>query len=189
MPTIEQKIGRPLGLSGISGADNLNQLLGREPLNTSTNEPEVQSPSNMPSETQDVGNVPYSTNTNFQEHEFMRSNLRPKNPNINPNIRTTTKSYGTAKFGEYQDPWSNASRSPWGIYGTDRPNAAEGIWGDYQARQRSVMGTVPGAFRGMEQIGDDRLNQYSNVMFNPNVKSDIGLNDMYENFYNQQGII
>ena len=148
MPTIEQKIGRSTGLvgrpvghgtisyGGISGADNLNQLLGREPLNPSTNEPEVQSPSNMPSETQDVGNVPYSTNTNFQEHEFMRNNLVTRPTQINPNVRTTTQNLGTHTFGEYQDAWSNASKPMWGRYGENRPNAAEGIWGDYQARQR-----------------------------------------------------
>ncbi len=134
-------------------------------------------------------NVPYSTNANFQEHEFMRNNLRANTPNNNPNIRTTTQNFGTAEFGEYQDPWSNASKSKWGRYGEERPDAGDGIWGDHLARQRSVMGTVPGAFRGEQQINDDRINQHSNVLFNPNVKSDIGLNSMYENFYNQQGII
>ncbi len=150
----------------------------------------MQSPSNVPSETQNVGDVPYSTNENYQEHDFMRNNLVAKPSQINPNVRSTTQNLGTHTFGEYQDAYSNASAPQWGRYGEDRPNAAEGIWGDYETRQRSVLGTVPGAFRGYgQEFNDDRQNQFNNILFNPEVKSDQGLNEMYGNFYNQQGIV
>jgi hypothetical protein len=54
----------------------------------------------------------------------------------------------------------------------------------------SSLGEVAGAFRGgpNENI-DDRQNQFNNLLFNPNVKSDQGLNEQYESFYNTQGIV
>ncbi len=133
---------------------------------------------------QDINNVSYSTNPNYVEQQNMMrglANMAPRRANMaNRNVRRTTQKFGTAEFGEYQDKYS--TRDP-------RLNAGIGIYGDFFDRQRSVMGTIPGAFRGEQQIGDDRIAQHNNTVFNPNVRSDVGMNDIYENFYNQQGIV
>ncbi len=143
---------------------------------------------------QDVGNVGYSTNQNYLEHQNMAGGLGStlaRRANVgNRNVRTATQKFGTAEFGEYQDKYSTRKNNPHSAgIGGGRINAGDGIYGDFFDRQRSVMGTVPGAFRGEQQIGDDRLAQHNNTIFNPNVRSDVGMNDMYENFYNQQGIV
>jgi len=141
---------------------------------------------------QDVGNVGYSTNPNYVEQQNMAGGLsstiaRRANA-ANRNVRRTTQKFGSAEFGEYQDKYSTRKSNPHSA-GMERINAGDGIYGDFFDRQRSVIGTVPGAFRGEQQIGDDRIAQHNNTIFNPNVRSDVGMNDMYENFYNQQGIV
>ena len=150
--------------------------------------------------------------------EGLASNRRSgRTGKTNRNIRTTTqtnvygnevKNYGV---GEYQDRYSedksgrerNWIMSTMGLDAQEYSDATNkgmtefgdtdamsGMYGDFEARQRSVMGNVPGAFQGAgQEFNDDRQDQFNNVLFNPNASSDRGLNEMYNNFYNTQGIV
>jgi len=139
----------------------------------------------------DVG---YNTGANYIEQQDMMSGLGRQGA-ANSNVRNSTRRIGGTsiggedvggyEIGEYQ-------QQNGGMAGREsRMNSIEGIYGDMASRQASVgLGEVPTAFRGgPNENRDDRQNQFNNLLFNPNVKSDQGLNEQYESFYNTQGIV
>ena len=139
----------------------------------------------------DVG---YNTGANYIEQQDMMSGLGRQGA-ANSNVRNSTRriggtsiggeDFGGYEIGEYQ-------QQNGGMAGREsRMNSIEGIYGDMASRQASVgLGEVPAAFRGgPNENRDDRQNQFNNLLFNPNVKSDQGLNEQYESFYNTQGIV
>jgi hypothetical protein len=155
---------------------------------------EVQDPAGVSNQSNDVG---YNTGANYIEQQDMMLGLGAMHSGggANSNVRTSTRriggvdiggeDYGGYEIGEYQ-------QKNGGMAGrASRMNSIEGLYGNEESRQASVgLGEVPAAFRGgpNENI-DDRQNQFNNLLFNPNVKSDQGLNEQYESFYNTQGIV
>jgi len=165
------------------------------------------------------GDTPYNTGANYIEHQGLSAGLASNRTMErragmgNRNVRRNTYGVGGGSYqvGEYQDEWSandegrdrHNLRSTYDKFYEDpfstKPEAnmdprtlgaMEGMYGDLASRQNSVMGNVPGAFRGSgQQFNDDRQDQFNDVLFNPNAKSDRGMNEMYNNFYNTQGIV
>ena len=150
------------------------------------NQPITQVP-NIGGVSNQSGDVGYNTGANYLEQYQLASTLNPTRSSNNPNVRTSTKKIGEGGYaiGEYQQIRGGmAGRA-------SRMNSVQGLYGDEDSRQASVgLGEIPAAFRGgpNENI-DDRQNQFNNLLFNPNVKSDQGLNEQYESFYNTQGIV
>jgi hypothetical protein len=165
-----------------------------QPIAPATDEPFVAQAPNFGGVSNQSGDVGYNTGANYLEHQSLMSGLTKKG-STNPNVRTSTRriggvgiggqDYGGYAIGEYQQIRGGmAGRA-------SRMNSVQGLYGDEDSRQASVgLGEIPAAFRGgpNENI-DDRQNQFNNLLFNPNVKSDQGLNEQYESFYNTQGIV
>ena len=165
-----------------------------QPIAPATDEPFVAQAPNFGGVSNQSNDVGYNTGANYLEHQSLMSGLTKKGP-TNPNVRTSTRriggvgiggqDYGGYEIGEYQ-------QKDGGMAGrASRMNSVQGLYGNEESRQASVgLGEVPAAFRGgpNESI-DDRQNQFNNLLFNPNVKSDQGLNEQYESFYNTQGIV
>ena len=156
---------------------------------------QVPDPAGVSNQSNDVG---YNTGSNYIEQQDMISGLASNRMNRggsrNSNVRTSTrriggvdiggKDWGGYEIGEYQQKHG-------GMAGKEaRMNSIEGLYGDVASRQNSVLGSVPAAFQGTgQEFNDDRQSQFNNLLFNPNVKSDQGLNEQYESFYNTQGIV
>jgi len=166
-----------------------------QPVPPASDEPFVAQIPNIGGVSNQSGDVGYNTGANYLEQHQLASTLNPRRSSSNPNVRTSTRriggvdiggrDYGGYAIGEYQQIRGGmAGRA-------SRMNSVQGLYGDEDSRQASVgLGKIPAAFRGgpNENI-DNRQNQFNNLLFNPNVKSDQGLNEQYESFYNTQGIV
>lgn len=177
-----------------------------QPVPPTSDEPFVAQIPNIGGVSNQSGDVGYNTGANYLEQHQLASTLNPRRSSSNPNVRTSTKrvggvdiggrDYGGFKIGEYQQQNGgmagrtsrmNAERARLsalrGRFGEDDP-----YW-ELMGREGSL-GEVAGAFRGTgQEFTDDRQDQFNNVLFNPNAKSDRGLNEQYESFYNTQGIV
>ena len=177
-----------------------------QPVPPTSDEPFVAQIPNSGGVSNQSGDVGYNTGANYLEQQQLAGTLNPMRRSGNSNVRTSTRriggvdiggrDYGGFEIGEYQ-------QQNGGMAGrTSRMNAERARLSNLRGRfgeddpywelmgGGSSLGEVAGAFRGgpNENI-DDRQNQFNNLLFNPNVKSDQGLNEQYESFYNTQGIV
>jgi len=177
-----------------------------QPVPPTSDEPFVAQIPNSGGVSNQSGDVGYNTGANYLEQQQLAGTLNPRRSSSNPNVRTSTKrvggvdiggrDYGGFEIGEYQ-------QQNGGMAGrTSRMNAERARLSNLRGRfgeddpywelmgGGSSLGEVAGAFRGgLNENIDDRQNQFNNLLFNPNVKSDQGLNEQYESFYNTQGIV
>jgi len=177
-----------------------------QPAPPASDEPFVAQIPNIGGVSNQSGDVGYNTGANYLEQQQLAGTLNPRRSSSNPNVRTSTKrvggvdiggrDYGGFEIGEYQQQGGGmAGRTSRMNAERARLSALRGRFGEDDPYWELMggegsLGEVAGAFRGTgQEFTDDRQDQFNNVLFNPNAKSDRGLNEQYESFYNTQGIV